>query len=147
MRAFLESSKTSTATRPSVARTSVSLSAWSVALVGIVLVASACQRSTECERQRLSVFRAWESVHKAAYERKLAGVDEPQWTAIEAKTDLLQSAFATRQVTWDSAKKATKDIQTLAEGAKTDTELKLEVFKTSAAEAAAKQAQFYDNCH
>lgn len=110
------------------------------------VAALGCNRNTECERQRLAVHRAWESVHQAAYERKLAGVDEAQWTAIEAKTDLLQSAFATQQVTWDSANQATADINAMVPGTKTNNELKLEVFRASTAEAVAKQKRFQETC-
>lgn len=118
------------------------------ATLGLVLATLAgCDASADCEKKRLELFRAWESVHEAAYERKLAGVDEATWTKIEAKTDLLQSAFATRQVTWDSANKASGELEQLAAAANTDAQIQLEVFKTSAAEARAKQAAFFDACH
>lgn len=118
----------------------------SIALLSVALLGVACDQGAKCERERLEVFKAWDEVHKAAYERKLAGVDQEQWKVIESKADLLQSAFATKQITWDSADKAQDAIAKLAPTLKTDSEVKLEVFRNSAARASGAQRDFAATC-
>lgn len=106
--------------------TSIAIFAW--ALV-------ACDNNSECEKARLQAFRAYQTLHSAAVQRKLAGVDVERWAAMENKTDLLQSAFATQQVTWRSAEKTQQEVATELASVKTDNDVNLEIFKGSAKEA------------
>jgi hypothetical protein len=117
--------------------TIIAMSAW--ALV-------ACDDNTECERARLQAFRAYQTLHSAAVQRKLAGVDVEQWAAVENKTDLLQSAFATQQVTWRSAEKTKQEVAAALNSVKTDNAVNLEIFKGSANEAFNLQEALAKQC-
>ncbi len=82
---------------------------WIVAALGLGVLWG-CETSEQCERTRMQVSRSYNALTAAAQQRKLAGQDVESWAFIENKSDLLQSAFATRQVTWASADKARNDI-------------------------------------
>jgi hypothetical protein len=106
----------------------------------------ACETSTECEKARLQAFRAYQTLHSAAMQRKLAGVNVEQWAAVENKTDLLQSAFATQQVTWRSAEKTKVEVASALTSVKTDNDVNLEIFKGSAKEAFELQEALSKQC-
>ena len=69
-----------------------------------------CQDDARCERARLDLDKTWAELRQAATRRKLEGVDVPSWMDIEKKAELLESSFMTRQVTWESASKATQEL-------------------------------------
>ncbi len=75
----------------------------------------------DCERERIEVRKSWESVKNLAGKRKYppleAAVDAvtkkqrlERWNPIENKAELLESAFATTQITWTSAAAARTDL-------------------------------------
>ncbi len=105
-----------------------------------------CKDEKECEKARLETHRAFQTLSQVATERKLAGVDLAKWTSVENKAELLESAFATRQVTWNSADKARDDVQSNLESIKTDNDVSLEIFKRTAAEAFQLQGALADKC-
>lgn len=114
---------------------------------GFLFLSTACHKdSRECERARLETHRAYQTLNHAATARKLTGVDTASWAKVENKTDLLQSAFATTQVTWRSADKAKTEVQQSMESIATDNPVSLEIFKRSAEEAFRLQQSFADRC-
>src|SRR5262245_44218134 len=115
-----------------------------IAVFALALVA--CESNSECEKARLQAFRAYQTLHAAAVQRKLAGVDVEQWSSMENKTDLLQSAFATQQVTWRSAEKTKQEVATALDSVKTDNDVNLEIFKGSAREAFNLQEALAKQC-
>lgn len=123
--------------------TEIIVSAGVVAL----FLSAACQTSSrECERARLETHRAYRTLAHAATQRKLSGVDTDRWAKVENKTDLLQSAFATTQVTWRSAEKARGEVRENIESIATDNPISLEIFKRSAEEAFKLQQEFAERC-
>jgi hypothetical protein len=82
----------------------------------------------------------------AAQQRKLAGQDVENWAFIENKSDLLQSSFATRQVTWASADKARSDISARLGNINSDSLSTVDIFKRSAAEAFLDQDKYAQQC-
>jgi hypothetical protein len=90
-------------------------------MLGLCVLAIACESSDNCSRSRTEVARTWESVKKQATKRKFPPVDEAdnpvlkqqrlaRWQVVEDKAALLESSFVTPQVTWQSAAKAKTDI-------------------------------------
>src|SRR3954464_14334420 len=69
-----------------------------------------CQDEVRCERERMDLNKAWSELRAAATHHKLEGTDVSTWAVIENKAELLESSFMTRQVTWNSAKKASETI-------------------------------------
>lgn len=114
-----------------------------VAACGTSLVA--CDESRDCEKKRLDLFRAWQEVNKSIEERKLNSA-EPIWATIQSKVDVLQSAFATPQVTWDSAAKNRDEAASLVTSV-SDSGQGVEIFRATFNAAGAKQAAYYDSCH
>lgn len=105
-----------------------------------------CTESKACERQRLELAKAWEEVNKAAEEAKLAGGEELQWANIQKKLEVLRSAFATPQVTWDSANK-NKEEATALVGQISGAPAKTEIFRGTFNAASAKQAAYQGACN
>jgi hypothetical protein len=125
----------------------IRLSLFCVGAVALALpLIAGCENREECERARLQAYRAYQTLYTAAVQRKLAGVQPEQWALLENKADLLQSAFATQQVTWKSAEKTRAEVQTALESVHTDNEVNLEIFKGSANEAFKLQEQFAKQC-
>lgn len=119
-------------------------------VVGLTLLIGgatlACSTDRECEKARMETHRAFQSLNQVAAQRKLAGVDLAKWTNVANKTELLESAFATRQVTWNSAEKAKAEVQSDLSSIQTDNEVSLEIFKRTAAEAFQLQGLLADKC-
>lgn len=111
-----------------------------------LLGTAGCGESKQCEKTRLSLWRKWQAVQVAAAERKNAGVDDQKWATVENKADLLQSAFATSQITWNSAEKAKGEIEAALQGISTDVPVRLEMFSASVKEAATEQDKYVKEC-
>jgi hypothetical protein len=81
------------------------------------LALSGCKDSVACERARLNVHHAWDALKQEATRNKVKAADErwdsqvKAWTQIETKLEVLESAFATEQVTWDSANKKVEELR------------------------------------
>jgi hypothetical protein len=106
----------------------------------------ACQESKTCEKQRLDLWKAWLDVNSAIETQKLSpGSDEAQWATIQKKVDVLQSAFATSQVTWDSASKNKAEANTLLTSVG-QPGLKTEMFRATFNQAGAQQSVYEDTC-
>jgi hypothetical protein len=115
----------------------------SVLTLGLV----ACQESKTCEKQRLDLWKSWQEVNKALEEQKLApGSDEAQLANIQKKVDVLQSAFATPQVTWDSASKNKEEATTLLTSVGKPG-IKTEMLRASFQAAGDRQSSYYETCH
>jgi hypothetical protein len=105
-----------------------------------------CKDDVRCERERLNLNKTWAELHQSATHRKLEGVDVPTWSDIENKTELLEISFMTPQVTWESADKASKDIESKLPALHTDQNAQLVGFRTSAESAIKQQGSFEKDC-
>lgn len=105
-----------------------------------------CMESRECERARLDAHKAFTELGQEAVQRREAGVDKDGWEKAATKIGTLTSSFATNQVTWDSAVRARDELSQTLGMLKTDREINLEMFKTSAAAAFTSQDQYANLC-
>ena len=105
-----------------------------------------CQDEVRCERERMDLNKAWSELHTSATHYKLEGVDVPTWTVIENKAELLESSFQTRQVTWNSAKKASDEIKSKLPTLDSGEGVKLASFRNSAENALKQQTSFEKDC-
>jgi hypothetical protein len=106
----------------------------------------ACEDEVRCERARLDLDKTWGELRLAATHRVLEGVDVPSWMDIEKKVELLESSFMTRQVTWESADKATHELASKLPVLHTDQEAQLVSFRNSAESAIKQQGSFEKEC-
>jgi hypothetical protein len=105
-----------------------------------------CQDEVRCERERMDLNKAWSELRAAASHHKLEGTDVSTWTVIENKAELLESSFVTRQVTWNSAKKASDTIASKLPTLESGEGVKLASFRTSAESAIKQQTSFEKEC-
>lgn len=110
------------------------------------LSSSACKNDTGCERARLDLAKTWTELRQAATRRKLEGADTRSWTEIEKKAELLESSFTTRQVTWESANRATREIASALPALTSDQDARLTSFRNSAESAIKQQGSFEKQC-
>jgi hypothetical protein len=116
-----------------------------VSCVTVGLLAG-CKTDPECERARMKLSKTWHDLHTSATRRKLSGVDVDGWAFVEKQTDLLESSFATTQITWDSADNARKALAARASGLQSDTETNANGFKLSLDAAFKEQDAFSNKC-
>ena len=109
-------------------------------------VLGACKDDVQCEKARMDLNKSWSELRQAASRRKLDGVDIPAWTDVENKTELLESSFVTRQVTWDSAAKASQAIAVELPQLHADHEALAAGFRTSAESALKQETDFEKQC-
>jgi hypothetical protein len=114
--------------------------------VPVLLFASGCQDDAQCERERLDVNKAWSELRTAATHRKLEGNNVSIWSEIENKAELLESSFVTRQVTWNSADKASKEIESKLPALESSGDVSLASFRASAESAIKQQDSFEKSC-
>jgi len=105
-----------------------------------------CQDDVRCERERMDLNKAWSELRTAATRHKLEGTDVSTWSVIENKAELLESSFQTRQVTWNSAKKASDEIASKLPALESSEGVKLVSFKNSAETAIKQQSSFEKEC-
>jgi hypothetical protein len=105
-----------------------------------------CQDQVRCERERMDLNKVWSVLLHAATHHKLEGTDVPTWTVIENKAELLESSFMTKQVTWNSAKKASDEIASKLPALESGEGVKLAGFKNSAETAIQRQSSFEKEC-
>ena len=105
-----------------------------------------CKDDVQCERARMDLNKSWSELREAATRRKLDGVDLPAWTDVENKAELLESSFVTRQVTWDSATKASQSIAAALPQLHAGQEALAVSFRTSAESALKEQSNFERQC-
>ncbi|HEY3254503.1 MAG TPA: hypothetical protein VGJ91_11155 [Polyangiaceae bacterium] len=105
-----------------------------------------CQDDVRCEKERMDLNKAWSELRTAATQRKLEGTDVPTWAVIEKKAETLESSFVTRQVTWNSAKKASDEIASKLPALESTEGTKLASFKNSAETAIKQQSTFEKEC-
>ena len=119
-------------------------------VVVIVVIASSlglsCQDEVRCERERMDLNKAWSELRTAATHHKLEGTDVPTWTVIENKAELLESSFMTKQVTWNSAKRASDEIASKLPALESGEGVKLAGFRNSAETAIKRQSSFEKEC-
>jgi len=106
-----------------------------------------CQDEVRCERERMDLNKAWAELRTAATHHKLLeGADVWIWAVIEKKAETLESSFMTRQVTWNSAKKASDEIASKLPVLETNEGVRLASFKVSAETAIKQQSSFEKEC-
>ena len=115
------------------------------------LVFCGCARSESCERGRMSLDKMWETAQTQAAELKLSSVEvsSPKptvWTKIESDLELLQSAFATEQITWESAKKKVNQLQSNVQELEMPSTSSAATFRESISRAAAMQTELEKTC-
>jgi hypothetical protein len=90
---------------------------WKCLVVGAgALLFAGCARNESCERGRMALDKLWDTAQSQAAQARLSLADQGSspngpWSAIESDLDLLQSSFATEQVTWEAAKKKANQLQ------------------------------------
>ncbi len=90
----------------------------------------------------MEVAKAFQGLRESASRRKLAGVDVEGWKFVEQRADLLESSFATTQVTWASAEKARGEIVARVASLQTDNPANLTGYQLSL-EGAVKELDAY----
>jgi len=105
-----------------------------------------CQDEVRCERERMDLNKAWSELRTAATHHKMEGTDVSTWAVIENKAETLESSFQTRQVTWNSAKKASDAIASKLPTLESSEGVKLAGFKNSAESAIKQQTSFEKEC-
>lgn len=110
-------------------------------------IALGCKADPSCEPMRRDLAKAWGTLRESAMKRKLAGVDVEGWARVEDRVALLESSFATRQVTWPSADKALAEVIEIAKGRKTDSEANLIGYTMTLDAAVRLQEDFKQRCH
>jgi hypothetical protein len=115
------------------------------------LVLCGCARSESCEKGRMSLDKMWETAQTQAAELKLSSVEASSpkptvWTKIESDLELLQSAFATEQITWESAKKKVNQLQNNVQELEMPSTSAAATFRESISRAAAMQSDLEKSC-
>lgn len=105
-----------------------------------------CDNDRSCERERLKLLEAYSSLREVATRNKLHGIDKDAWTLVENRFELLESSFATEQVTWRPAEKAKGEVESTLTAIHGDSPESLEFFKRSAEETFALQDQLASKC-
>ena len=105
-----------------------------------------CKDDVQCEKARMDLNKSWSELREAAARRKLDGVDTSAWSDVESKTELLESSFVTRQVTWESAAKARQAIAAQLPQLHADHDALAVSFRTSAESAIKQQSEFEKEC-
>lgn len=105
-----------------------------------------CKDEVRCERERMDLNKAWSELRTSATHYKLEGRDVPTWAVIENKAELLESSFQTRQVTWNSARKASDEIASKLPTLESSEGVKLSGFRNSAENAIKQQTSFEQDC-
>ncbi len=86
-----------------------------------LLGATACKDREACERSRMKMQQTWAELRNTAAKRKVPATFEElseaeksgrltQWTPIEQDAELLRSSFETKQITWNAAEKAHREL-------------------------------------
>ena len=94
----------------------------------------------------MDLNKTWAELRNAATHHKLEGTDVSTWSVIEKKAETLESSFMTRQVTWNSAKKASDEIASKLPALESNEGVRLASFKTSAETAIKQQSNFEKEC-
>ena len=93
--------------------------------VGMLLLAAGCKDRQACEQSRVELAKTWEQLKNSAGTLKYARAEESdtlsdvekeqrakRWSKLEERAALLESAFISQQVTWESAETARQEIAT-----------------------------------
>ena len=99
----------------------------------------------------MTLDKAWEGVQTEAAELRLSlaeagGSSASVWSQIEGDLSLLQSSFATEQITWESAKKKASQLQQAIAELGAPTTGPLQSLHDSVSRAAALQADLEKSC-
>jgi hypothetical protein len=119
---------------------------WIAALCVTAALLSGCETNRECERARLDLSKTWRGLVEGSGRRQLAGVDIEGWKWVQSRTSLLESSFATTQITWDSAEKARKELVARLPSMQTDTPANLTGYQLSVESALKEQDAFAKKC-
>ena len=115
------------------------------------LLLPGCARSETCERGRMALDKMWETVQTQAAQLKLstaetAGSQVRVWSGIEGDVDLLQSSFATEQITWESAKRKVGELQQSIQELGVPPTSSFQSFRDTISRAASMQGDLEKSC-
>ncbi len=129
-----------------------------VAAAALVLLgATSCKDREACERSRMKMQQTWAELRNTAAKRKVPATFEElseaektarltQWTPIEQDAELLRSSFETKQITWNAAEKAQRELNEHASVLKTDGQPLTEGFARQLQAANAAYDQMRKDC-
>lgn len=88
---------------------------YSITLFTVIgsLAALGCEESEECQRARMQTSKSWAAAQRIAKTQLGPGGDVSTWEEVQKHAELLQSAFATPQITWQSAEKTRAELNEL----------------------------------
>jgi hypothetical protein len=124
-----------------------------IAFGGVV----SCKDRAACERSRLELAKKWEELKNTAGAYKTTKEDEDLtpakkeerlkvWGAVEDKAGLVQSSFATKQVTWPAADTARQDINQKLQAVAATGDQRVESFSLLLRAAGAQYEQYKQKC-
>lgn len=119
---------------------------WIAALCVTATLLCGCETDRECEKARLELSKSWRGLAAGAARRQLAGVDIEGWKWVQGRTALLESSFATTQVTWKSADKARDELTARLPSMETDTAANMTGYQLSVTSAWKQQDEFAKKC-
>jgi len=93
----------------------------------------------------------WETAQTQAAELKLSSVEASSprptvWNTVESDLELLQSAFATDQITWESAKKKVEQLQRAIQDLGIPSTSAAATFRDGISRAATMQSELEKSC-
>ena len=99
----------------------------------------------------MSLDKMWDGIQAQALKLKLAssegaGANASAWTGIQSDIDLIQSSFATEQITWDSAKKKLGQLERSLEDIGSPSTSAFQSFRDAINRAATKQGELEKSC-
>jgi len=99
----------------------------------------------------MSLDKMWDGIQAQAIKLKLAssdgaGANASAWSGIQSDIDLLQSSFATEQITWESAKKKLGQLERSVQDMGNPTTSALQSFRDAVSRAATMQGELEKSC-
>jgi hypothetical protein len=118
---------------------------------------ASCKDQRACEQSRLELAKQWEELKNTAGSYKTTKEDEELssakkeerlkvWNAVEDKAGLVQSSFATRQVTWPAADQARQDMNQKLQAVAATGDQRVESFSRLVHAAGAQYDQYKHKC-
>ncbi len=136
-----------------MSRTAIMVCVIAFGAVGAV----SCKDQAACDRSRLELSKKWEELKNTAGSYKTTKEDEEiptakkeerlkVWGGVEDKAALVQSSFATKQVTWPAADQARQDINQKLGAVAATGDQRVESFSQLLRAAGAQYDQYKDKC-
>ncbi len=118
---------------------------------------ASCRDQAACERSRLQLAKQWEELKNTAGSYKTTKEDEELspgkkeerlkvWSGVEDKATLIQTSFATRQVTWPAADQARHDLTQKLQAVAATGDTRVESFSQLVHAAGTQYDRFKNQC-